>query len=696
MDACATGFACEVDLSGHLQASFYAFVLETTSDQAFYYVPCEDGRGTFGQLVRPGVDGDWTQDGWQYARRREDVDGRFEVPGPLGGFQITVYDPAFSVPDWFAGAVMYQVFPDRFAQGADGMREAGVRYHESMKRPVHRHASWNEPMAWGGPAANGAACGEPGGAGDVAAVRAADAADGEVDDKPRVNVEDAADDELEPYDATDFFGGTLEGIIEKLPYLASLGVEVLYLNPVFEARSNHRYDTADYLRIDPLLGTNDDFRRLAQEAQDFGISIMLDAVLSHTGDDSRYFNAQGVYDGLGAAQGPDSPYYDWYDFTPMDNGVPYACWWGHPSLPEVDERNASWQRFVLGDGENQGVLPFWLVQGARGYRLDVADEVPDDVLERIRASVKRADPEAVVLGEVWEDATTKTSYGAPRTYAFGRALDSVMNYPLRNALLGFALGTVDALQLAAFLNLQMTNYPPAMHACLMNLLSSHDVERQRSVLALGRSLKTEDRAGQLALTSAITPDEDRAGARLQRMSAALLYALPGTPCLYYGDEKGLQGGGDPFCRATVPWDAESRAQRTDCGIDETAFYQAIGQLRKQSEVLKAGSTAYSAASGDALCVLRVHSESGLVLAVANRGSAVCEVVVDLARCDVSLPESMAKTVMTQAVACPVLFDSEFEQRTAEAAGPARMQDGIVRAVVPALSTVYYRIPETRA
>ena len=651
MDDCGTGFTCTLEAGYDLQALLYAFEIETSSGQVLYYVPCAAGRSTFGQLVRPKIDGRWTQNGWQHMRGQGSAEGRFQAPGPLGGFQVMVYDPAFTTPDWFAGAIMYQIFPDRFAQGKTGMREEGVRYHELMGRPVRAHASWDEPVEWGGFTPEG---------------------------KP---VE---------YSATDFFGGTLEGIREKLPYLASLGVEVLYLNPVFEARSNHRYDTADYLRIDPLLGTNEDFTALAEEARSFGISIVLDAVLSHTGDDSRYFNAYGTYDEPGAAAGPSSRFHGWYDFTPMSNGVPYRCWWGHPSLPEVDEHNVSWQQFVFGGEGQQGVLPHWLLRGARGYRLDVADEIPDDVLCLIRDAVKRTDPLAVVIGEVWEDATTKMSYGVPRTYAFGRALDSVMNYPLRGALLGFALNVMDALQLAAFMKLQLTNYPPAMHGCLMNLLSSHDVERMRSVLALGRSFKDETREEQLQLVRDITPAQDDAGARMQRMVAALLYALPGTPCLYYGDETGLQGGGDPFCRGTLSWSPTARAERFDCGTDLTAFYQALGQLRKGSRALKAGATAYVAATSDALCVLRVLEGDDVLLAVANRGQKPQEVVVDLSSVDVALPLSISKTVMDERIACPVLFDSEFEDRTCTQ--NAWLQDGIVHGEALELTTVYVRIP----
>ena len=656
MDACGEGYSAVFEPAPNLHAAYYAFAIYTADDLLLYYVPRADGRATFGELVRPGTDGEWTEDGWRPASVSDGAYVSFGVPDALGGFQVTVFDPAFTTPDWFAGSVMYQVFPDRFARGRGGVREEGVRCHEALGRPVHLHASWDDPVEWD----------------DV-----------------------ETPDETAAYDPVDFHGGTLEGIAEKLSYLASLGVETLYLNPVFEARSNHRYDTADYLTIDPLLGTAEDFERLVDAAREQGISIMLDAVLSHTGNDSRYFDAADVYDEPGAAQGPSSRFYSWYDFTPTESGVPYKCWWGHPTLPEVNEHDPSWQSFMLGGHGQQGVLPHWLTRGARGYRLDVADELPDDVLELIRTCVKRTDPEAVVLGEVWEDATTKTSYGSPRTYAFGRSLDCVMNYPMRNALLGFALGSVDALQLATFLKLQQANYPAAMHRCLMNLLSSHDVERVRSVLALGRSLKDEDRAGQLRLTSAITPDQDRKGARLQRLVAALLYTIPGVPCLYYGDESGLQGGGDPFCRQTMPWGDASRAGRSDCGEDLTRFYQDLGQVRKGSPVLRAGQTAYAAPASDVLCVLRWDDRNGeAVLAVANQDEADRPAVVDLAKLDVPLPCALSKTVMTEAVACPVLFDSEAKARPC--APTANLCDGIVHAQAPALSTVIFRIPAGRA
>ena len=689
------GFTAQVALDPRPHVALYAFVLRTVYGEVFLYVPRADGRSTFGELVREGVDGHWTEAGWRWLAGHVPWRGprEFGLPEPLGGFQITVYDRGFSVPEWLRGAVMYQIFPDRFARGAGGVRAEGVAYHERMERPVKLHDSWNEPADWEGVSWMEAR--RPGPDGKLPFA----------------------------YDPVDFFGGTLSGIREKLDYLASLGVEVLYLNPCFEARSNHRYDTADYLHIDPLLGTDEDFAELCAEARKRGISILLDAVMSHTGADSRYFNARGTYPNAGAAQGTDSPYREWYDFTPMDEVTPYRCWWGDPSLPEVDERNASWQRFMLGDAEGkpsavaermscslspelgnncgglyhnfslvrnrsqdtlsatcEGVLPHWIGQGAAGYRIDVADEIPDEVLERIRASVKGADPGAALIGEVWEDATSQVSNGAARTYALGRALDSVMNYPLRNALLGFALGTVDAHQLAAFLNLQAANYPPAMHACLMNLLSSHDVERVRSVLALGGQLKQESRTEQRRLVAGITPDEDARAARLQRMTVALLYALPGTPCVYYGDEAGLQGGGDPFCRETFPWDTQARAQRGDCGEDLTSFYRELGQLRKGSAVLRSGTSFALACGDDVVCVIRAF-EGKLILALANRADTPQRVVVDLANLPASLPEPE-----TDDPVCPVIFIAGDAPTL-----PATLRDGILQCAVPPQSTVFSAI-----
>lgn len=690
LGACDKGFSGEVSLASEPHVAFYVFALHLHDDDLAFYVPCANGRATAGELVVPGVDGEWFDDGgWRYFSHRlsQLPSGDFGLADVGPGFQITVYDPAFATPDWMAGAIMYQIFPDRFARGGGGAREAGLEYHRSMDRPVRLHESWDEPVEWTGAPSPSA---------------------------PRDELDKMLVSAMGAYDPIDFFGGTLAGIREKLPYLASLGVEVVYLNPIFEARSNHRYDTADYERIDPLLGSEDDFRQLTEAASKLGISIILDAVLSHTGCDSRYFNATGIYAQPGATQGDQSPFYYWFDFTAQDNGTPYRCWWGDPTLPEVNERDQSWQRYMFGEEgveAGEGVLEKWLAAGARGYRLDVADEIPDDVLNRVRSCVKRANPDAAIIGEVWEDATTKTSYGAHRDYALGTSLDSVMNYPLRGTLIGFAHGALDAYQLATFLKSQQANYPQPVYRCLMNLLSSHDVERLRSALAFDGSLKQLPRNEQLATVKEITTAQDARAARLQRMLVGLLYALPGTPCLYYGDERGLHGGGDPFCRATFPWDEPASRDRRDCGEDLTSYYQDVGTLRKNTQVLRSGSFACAALHEDVVCAVRFLSEaadagargasgalseqgalaasgargvseaSGALAAneirfaavVANRSEVDLEVVIDFRAMGVMAPSAMST--------CAGMVEgaSRFDS----------LEDGIARLRAPACSTAYF-------
>lgn len=658
MEPCADGFTATVPGADHPETLFYLPLLNFPDGAAAYLTPRPDGRTTAGKLV-PAPDGDPFVSALEGEVLNQQPSAAQLLSPERPGFQITFYDPAFTTPDWLAGAVMYQIFPDRFARGAGGVRREGIAYHERMKRPVHLRAEWDTPITWN----------------------------------------DGAE-----YDPDEFAGGTLAGIRGKLPYLASLGVGVLYLNPVFEARSYHRYDTADYGHIDPLLGTDDDFRALAAEARKWGIRILLDAVLSHTGADSRYFNAAGTYPEPGAAQGPGSPCRAWYDFeNPNGTQAPYRCWWGDPTLPEVDERNASWQRYILGEGdprpedgekdapEPRGILPRWVRAGAAGYRLDVADEIPDDVLERIRHSVKAADAQAAIIGEVWEDATSKVSYDVRRTYALGNALDSVMNYPLRDALLGFATGMADARQLATFLKTQKSNYPAPMYRCLMNLMSSHDVERQRSVIAAGRMLRDLPRGQQAQAVSGITREQDEHAAKLQCLLAGILYALPGMPCLYYGDERGLHGGGDPFCRATFP---ETDGPRADCGRDLTAFYQRLGQLRRRTPALRDGDMTCRALTDDALCILRAGgSDGGAVIAFANRGEGPFPATVDL--CELVDGPIRGQVVRWRLQPIWSSVDAGFNSEDDAADSPARIttptvENGVARVTIPAGATVYFR------
>lgn len=625
MDECEQGYSVSLPLPDQPTVIYYRFRVKMGDDELLY-AKREDGRSTAGSVTM--------------------ADAPSATP-EASGFQITVYDPSFQTPDWFKGKVMYQIFPDRFARGQRGILSEGLESHERRGWPVKVHVDWNEPPDW-----------------------------------------------EEPYEPVDFYGGTLQGIEESLDYLESLGIDVLYLNPICEARSNHRYNTGDYEAVDPILGDWEAFESLARAAGERGMRIVLDTVLSHTGSASRYFNLDDSYDSLGAAQSEDSPFRDWYDFLSTSPYAPYRCWWNDPTLPEIEELNPSWQSFMLGrrsagEGEvpsfedaneaEAGVLGTWISRGAGGVRLDVADEIPDEALEQVRACVKAADAQALIIGEVWEDATNKESYGSKRTYALGRSLDSVMNYPLRQALLDFALRNIDAQQLVAFLKTQQMNYPKPFYFACMNLLSSHDVERVRSVLDLGYQFRDLTRSEQVELVGSISEEADWRGASLQKIIALLMYMLPGIPCVYYGDERGLQGGRDPFCRATFPWDG----QRADCGISLEGFYRRIARLKHSDEVLGEGDAVFYSYMRDIACVMRLSHEgevgSGAFICIANMSERPVRIALDLLRERAGLSKRQKHWVRHYARDARCIFSTNewaFSQ-------PASIEDGMLDCCVDA-------------
>ena len=380
-----------------------------------------------------------------------------------------------------------------------------------------------------------------------------------------------------------------EGIRIKLPYLREMGVDYLYLNPIFEAHSNHRYNTADYLNVDPLLGTNEEFEVLCREARKYGIGIVLDGVFSHTGSDSRYFNREGRYGEGGAYRDPNSPYRSWYDFDPKYKGG-YRSWWGFETLPEVNEENPSYVEFITGEG---GVIDTWLRRGAAGFRLDVADELPDEFIEKIRTAVKRVGPDKFLLGEVWEDATTKFGFNKRRTYLLGKGLDSVMNYPFKNAVLDFVKGK-PAEQAANEILSICEHYPaPAMDTAL-NFLSTHDTERALTVIA-DEPANGRGRAWQSGRS--VTGDAYEEGMLRLRMAYAIIYTLPGVPCLYYGDEIGMQGYRDPFNRAFYCWDSHEERLRP--------VLAQLAQLRHTCEAFRTGALRVLRAEGGVLHYQRV-------------------------------------------------------------------------------------------
>ena len=427
----------------------------------------------------------------------------------LPAWQITVYDRDFVVPNTVKGGVIYHIFADRFAHAGE---DVAPRYGYLKK--------WGEKVT----------IKEPDGS----------------------------------YRANDFYGGNFKGITEKLDYIASLGVTEIYLSPIFEASSNHRYDTGDYLKIDPLLGTEEDFRALIAEARKRGIGLILDGVFNHSGADSIYFNQLGHYASLGAYQSVDSPYYDWYHFTHFPDE--YDCWCGCKVVPTLNKSAAGYRELVLGKG---GIIDKWTNFGIDGWRLDVVDELPTDFVDDLRAAIKAKNPDVTVIGEVWEDASVKVSYGTLRPYLTKGELDGVMNYPFKEAILTFCLyGGARAFGTKVMRIFE--NYPTEVLNSSMTLIGTHDTIRALNALS-GEDVRhtTKEQRLEMRLTGEAY---DLAKKRL-KIASFLQYMLPGVPSVYYGDEVGLQGYEDPMNRAPFPWGEEDE--------ELLAHYRTLGRLRKQ-------------------------------------------------------------------------------------------------------------------
>ncbi|MBQ6788714.1 MAG: glycoside hydrolase family 13 protein [Clostridia bacterium] len=364
-----------------------------------------------------------------------------------------------------------------------------------------------------------------------------------------------------------FFGGDLWGIAEELPYIASLGASTIYLSPVFDAASNHKYDTADYLTVDSMFGGDDALRNLCAEARKYGISVMLDGVFNHTGSDSLYFNKEGKYDTVGAYQSKKSPYYDWYCFKEYPDK--YDSWWGVQILPRVNSSNDSYIDFICDE-----VIEKWMDAGVSHWRLDVADELSDKFLSSLEKKVHSISPDAQIIGEVWEDASDKVSYGARRHYLSSGQLSSVMNYPLRNSVIAY-INFGDVLSLRYATETLYRRYPKHVSDSLMNFLGTHDTERAITVFGDdGYFDLTNDELSVRRMTHA----EKAAAAKKLIEAYAIICALPGVPCVFYGDEAGLEGYRDPFCRMPFPWNS------VDAEISKA--YRELGMIRKNEKLLR--------------------------------------------------------------------------------------------------------------
>lgn len=479
---------------------------------------------------------------WYYGRGEN---GESVCGENLPEWQLTVYKSSYKTPDFAKGNIIYHVFVDRFNR-ADGVK---------TKRKYRLHASFSE--------------------------------------SPEVVSADGK------YYADDFFGGNFNGIREKLDYLEELGVGIIYLSPIFKAFSNHRYDTGDYLKVDELLGTEDDFKRLLDAAHEKGMKIILDGVFNHSGADSLYFNKFGTYDSLGAYQSKSSPYYDWYYFKKFPDE--YACWWGCDNVPDLNKSNKDYRALVFG---KNGVVEKWQKLGADGWRLDVVDELPIDFVNLLIKKIKSVNKDALVIGEVWEDASTKVSYGELRPYLLGDQLDGTMNYPFMNAIIAYVRDGDEKFFKDTVQSI-LENYPKETVYCLMNSLGTHDTVRIINALSDVRAhgwSKTHKLGYKL-------PDSEYEKAKKKLYLASVLqFTLPGIPSIFYGDEAGLQGFDDPINRRPYPWGSEDK--------EILAHYKKLGRIRRENRAVFSGGfnmrdenglVAYERTSGDDEILIAVNA-----------------------------------------------------------------------------------------
>lgn len=403
----------------------------------------------------------------------------YEAENQVKPYQLTSYLYDDASPNWYREGVAYHIFVDRFYNGnEDGKvmnpKKNSFLYANQDDLPMYIKNEKGEVVRW------------------------------------------------------EFYGGNLKGIIQKLPYLKTLGITILYLSPIFEARSNHKYDTGDFMKIDPMFGDEKIMKELIKEARQAGMHIVLDGVFNHSGADSRYFNLFGTYNDIGAYQSKKSVYSDWYTFKNFPED--YESWWGVKDLPKLNTENPEVQSFIYKD--KNSVIRKWSKLGLGGWRLDVADELSDEVLKGIRSALQETIQDTVLIGEVWEDASNKIAYEKRRHYIEGGMLHGAMNYPFREIILGLLKKSIKPQEAAEnWMNLK-ENYPPEAFKSNFNNIGTHDTER---------------------ILTALNQDV----AKLKQ-ALILLFVLPGVPSLYYGDEVGLEGKADPDNRRMYPWGKENK------------------------------------------------------------------------------------------------------------------------------------------
>lgn len=512
----ATGENFTISLFCHgAKEVLFALTKEGKYDTTVYYPMVNDGNGKFTLTMCVTTHGLYF---YRFIAKSDGEEVTFYCgndlhPAYLGGeWQLTAYERTYNEPKAFDGGVIYQIMPDRFNVGGERKKtKANALYRDDWGATPHY--------------------------------------------KP---------DEKGVVRNNDFFGGNLQGVTDKLDYLKSLNVRCIYLNPIFLASSNHKYDTANYEQVDSDFGDEAQLKTLIAKAKERGISVMLDGVFSHTGDDSIYFNKYGSFDSIGAYQSEDSPYFKWYDFQRFPDK--YTSWWGITTLPCVNENEESYNRYI--NGEN-GIVRKYMKMGIAGFRLDVADELPDEFLDNLASAVKSEKSDGIVLGEVWEDASNKVAYSRRRRYFQGKQLDSVMNYPFKNAIIDF-VKTGNSYALATTVYSIINNYPPFALKNLMNMLGTHDTARILTEISAEQKPQSKDERSTFTLK-----DREEAKKRL-KVASVLQYTLPGVPSIYYGDEAGMEGCEDPFNRRCYPWGKED--------TELISHFQSLGKLRKRDEL----------------------------------------------------------------------------------------------------------------
>lgn len=466
-------------------------------------------------------------------------------------FSLLLYEDYFKAKEWFGKGIMYHIFVDRFAKGdIEPWNRDDVIINDDWYNGIPQYAR-NQG------------------------------------DKLANNM---------------FFGGNLKGVEDKLDYLESLGTKVIYLSPIFKAYSNHKYDTGDYMTIDEMFGGEEAFRSLLVKAKEKGMNIILDGVFNHTGDDSIYFNKYGKYDSVGACNCDSSPYKNWFNFKcyPYD----YDSWWGIDILPKLNQNNEECRNYFVGDN---GVIEKYTKMGIGGWRLDVADELPDEFLYKLRECVhKNSNGEGIVIGEVWENAAIKSAYGQRRNYFHGRQLDSVMNYPLRNGIIDFVTYGIADMLYNVLVEIY-ASYPTFVCDSLMNILGTHDTERILTVL--GDNYWPDAPNDHLAVMRMTAQDRDTAIKRL-KLASILQYTVYGIPSVFYGDEAGMEGYHDPFCRKPFPWGRENE--------EILEHYRKLGELRNIEKAFNRGSFRVLEHGKETISYERCKEDSRVVV-IANGG-----------------------------------------------------------------------------